>query len=111
MLSNWKFGSLVFIFPIMLYSYAHLIKLQPFLVEGIVINLVSRQPVINAYLYIIKGEEEAITNIQGRFKIESWQKIPFTLTVEHKGYEIFRVLINDTTKKNMLLKIKPLKQE
>ncbi len=56
-------------------------------VSGKVINAQTGKPVENVYLYITEGEEEAISNSRGTFRITTWRKLPVTLTIQHPGYE------------------------
>ncbi len=71
-------------------KYAHTSTQQ---IKGIVISADTRQPVSNAYLYIVKGEEEALTNAKGEFIITTSEKIP-VLTVIHKDFKELKVKMN-----------------
>ncbi|MEI9808959.1 MAG: hypothetical protein WDO16_14440 [Bacteroidota bacterium] len=39
------------------------------------------------HVYIVDGEEEALTNSRGEFRIETIQKFPLVLTVEQQDHE------------------------
>lgn len=54
---------------------------SPVIIRGKVINETTGRPVAKVHVYILEGEEEALTNSNGEFRIESWQKTPLKLTV------------------------------
>lgn len=80
----------------------------PVVIEGKVIADATGQPVINAHVYIVDGEEEALTGHNGEFRIESWQKAPLTVTVNtYQHYQKVRVVITDPSRRQLIrLKIK-----
>jgi thiamine phosphate synthase YjbQ (UPF0047 family) len=53
----------------------------------------NNQAVINAYVYVIAGEEETLTVKDGQFQLKTWQPLPLTLVVEHGEFEKERILI------------------
>jgi hypothetical protein len=63
-------------------------------ITGTVTNARTGKALENVYLYITEGEEEAVTNSKGRFKITTWRKAPLVLTVQHPGYEKQRLKIS-----------------
>jgi hypothetical protein len=65
-------------------------------IKGTVISADTKQPVTNAYVYIIKGEEEALTNAKGEFTITTAEQIPFSLTVIHKDFRESKYKINNS---------------
>lgn len=70
---------------------------QPHLVEGKVVSESSNKPIARVYTYIIEGEEEALTDANGRFRIQTWQKFPLTLTVKYRDRPAIRVQVNDAS--------------
>jgi hypothetical protein len=56
-------------------------------VEGTVVSDQTGKPVGFAHVYIVDGEEEALTNAKGEFKIESSKAFPVKITVEHKDFQ------------------------
>jgi len=56
-------------------------------VEGVVLRKEDNRPLANAYVYVTKGEEEAVTDQQGRFRVTTWQNLPVTITAEYPGYK------------------------
>jgi CarboxypepD_reg-like domain len=79
------------------------------MVEGIVISAKNNQPVANAYIYIVHGEEEALTNSKGEFRIETFQKFPLLLTVDHGDFEKTKLTISAPSRK-VEVSIKPKAQ-
>jgi len=63
--------------------------------HGVVASKETGRPLPDIYLYTVKGEEEAITNKSGQFKIVTWQKLPVTLHVQHKDSENIRIVVSD----------------
>lgn len=91
---------------IMLYSFTQLQNILPNVVEGTVLSDETGKPVPKAHVYIIHGEEEAMTDNKGDFRIESWQKLPVTITVDHAGYEKTKITVSNISKKQVI-RIKP----
>jgi hypothetical protein len=56
-------------------------------IEGVVLGKEDNRPLANAYVYVTKGEEEAVTDRQGRFRLITWQNLPVTITAEYPGYK------------------------
>ena len=79
----------------------------PAVFEGKVISSETGAPIAGAHVFIIKGEEEALTGSDGSFRISSWQQLPFTITIEHKNYQTSSIRITESGKKQLVkLKIK-----
>lgn len=66
-------------------------------IKGTVISADTKQPVANAYVYIVKGEEEALTNSKGEFSITTAEQIPFALTIIHKDFKEQKFKINNSS--------------
>lgn len=64
------------------------------------------KPVSNAYLYTVKGEEEALSNDKGEFKFDTWQKLPVTLTVDHSEFKKEAIKVTAPTRLEIILKKK-----
>lgn len=56
-------------------------------VEGIVVDAGSGKPVPDVYVYTLSGEEEQLTNEEGRFKFKTWRTYPIRCTATHRNYE------------------------
>ena len=63
-------------------------------ISGTVVSSATGLPVANAYVFIVEGEEEVLTNSKGEFKLKTWQKAPYKLTVQHQSFEKQVVNIN-----------------
>jgi|SRR6059058_3012977 hypothetical protein len=98
--------SIFFISVSLMFNQTHLLKAQPFYIEGVVVSGKSGKALGNIHVYIVEGEEEAVTNSKGEFKIQTWKKIPLTLTVRSSNYETASIVIKDASKK-LLIKLKP----
>jgi hypothetical protein len=70
-------------------------EVKSYLLQGSIVNKESGKPLADVYLYTVKGEEEAVTNRQGVFKLETWQKLPVTLFVHAGEHENVRVVVSN----------------
>jgi len=78
-------------------------KSGPVVIEGRVISESTGQPVTQAHVFILDGEEEALTNNKGEFKIKTWQPAPIKLTVEkHDGYRRISIVVKDPAAKQVI---------
>jgi len=88
-------------------SVKHNTHKAPVVFEGKVISNESAAPVVGAHVFIIKGEEEALTGSDGSFRITSWQQLPIAVTIEHKNYQTSNIRITEGGKKQLVkLKLK-----
>jgi hypothetical protein len=71
---------------VMLLTYHESIRLSRIVVEGTVLTEGSLQPVVNAFVYTVPGEEETLTDKNGKFKLTTWQPMPLAITVEHGDF-------------------------
>ena len=62
------------------------------------------KPVEKCYLYIIPGEEEAISDKDGKFTINTWQPFPLTINAEHIRYKKQDIKI-DKPAKDIIVKL------
>jgi hypothetical protein len=69
--------------------------------HGIVVGKDNR-PVLNAYLFVVKGEEETITGSNGQFALTTWQKFPVSLSVEHPDYKKLKLVIKEAGQKQVI---------
>ena len=79
----------------MLLTYHDSIRLSQIVVEGVVLSEGSLKPIPDAYVYTVSGEEEVLTDKQGRFKLTTWQALPLSLTVEHNNFETLKVRVTN----------------
>lgn len=88
---------LLILFPV--YSQ---VKTEALIIAGQVVTE-KGDPVRNAHVYIIDGEEEALTNGNGEFSIRSWQKAPIKLTVEKPDlYRKASIIVTDPGRKQVI---------
>jgi hypothetical protein len=63
-------------------------------VSGIIICEETKLPVEKAYLYVVKGEEEATTDANGTFRFTTWQDKPVKVFVSHKNFKSRVITLN-----------------
>lgn len=88
--------------PAFIMSPTEIYPSKPVKIEGNVIHSLNGQKVENAYIYIVSGEEEALTGKDGVFSISTWQQLPVTLVVEHPKYKSKQISIKDPAKKAVI---------
>lgn len=72
---------------------------DPLIVEGKVVEAVTNKPVTDAYIYITRGEEEAISLKDGSFILKTWQNLPVECTIEHKDFKEKKIIVKEKTHK------------
>jgi hypothetical protein len=97
---------LAFIISVALVFNSFSIKAQPVQVAGVVLSGQSGKPLSNIHVYIVEGEEEDVTNSNGEFKIQTWQKFPLRVTATSSIYERVTVVVKDASTK-LVIKLKP----
>ncbi|MET0391967.1 MAG: carboxypeptidase regulatory-like domain-containing protein, partial [Chitinophagaceae bacterium] len=101
----------LFIFMVLLAALTGQAQVRhaPVVVQGRVVDESTGQPVANAHVYIVEGEEETLTGNDGGFRIESWQKAPLTLTVNnYKQYRKTSITISNPAQRQLVrLRTKP----
>lgn len=70
-------------------------------IQGVVTGKDNR-PVSQAYLFVVKGEEETISGSNGKFAITTWQKFPVSLTVEHPDFKKVKIEISRPDTKQVI---------
>ena len=76
-------------------SFTHKANKFTLQIRGVVIAADTKQPIANAYLYIVKGEEEVLTNSKGEFSLTTSEKIPCTVTVIHKDFKQYKLNVDN----------------
>jgi hypothetical protein len=90
-------------FLFMLSGSAEAQRTSPSIIEGKVVAESNGQPVTQAHVFILDGEEEALTNNKGEFRIKTWQSAPFKLTVEkHDAFKRVTIVITNTSAKPLI---------
>jgi len=77
-------------------------------ITGIVTDKQTSQPVANAYLVAVDGEEEALSADNGKFKLRTTLSLPFKITIKHSGYEQSSAVVTDTSG-TLLVQLNPYK--
>ncbi|MFQ6601705.1 SusC/RagA family TonB-linked outer membrane protein [Flavobacterium sp. C3NV] len=62
--------------------------------EGIVVDAVTKEPVIGASINIKGTTHGAVTDFDGKFYFQTGQKFPYTLVVSYMGYKRTEVVVN-----------------
>lgn len=75
---------------------------RPVKIEGSIVHNLNGKQVENAYVYIVSGEEEALSGKDGIFTISTWQQLPVTLIVEHPKYKSKQISIKDPAQKTTI---------
>ncbi|MBL7709220.1 MAG: carboxypeptidase-like regulatory domain-containing protein, partial [Chitinophagaceae bacterium] len=75
-------------------------------VTGVVVSEKTGKPVADALVYVTLGEEEALSNAKGEFKITTIRKLPLLLTAEHWDYKKQQLDITDINQK-LQVRLKP----
>ncbi len=88
------------------FGYGQIQKTVSHTIEGTVLSAQTGKGLSGVHVFVVDGEEEALTNSKGEFKVQSWQKLPFQLTVEHRDHETTKLTITDPAKKQ-IIKLRP----
>jgi hypothetical protein len=88
--------------PAFIMSPSEIYPSKPVKIEGNVIHSLNGKTVENAYIYIVSGEEEALSGKDGVFTISTWQQLPVTLVIEHPKYRSQKISIKDPGKKTII---------
>jgi len=75
-------------------------------ISGSIVQTATNQHVENAYLYVVQGEEEALSGKDGSFTIATWKNLPVILVAEHAGFKQTKVIIKDASQKQVI-KLEP----
>ncbi|MBL7748794.1 MAG: carboxypeptidase-like regulatory domain-containing protein [Chitinophagaceae bacterium] len=68
-------------------------------IEGTVLSDATGKPVPKAFVYVVEGEEEVLTNDKGVFRIETTKNTPLVLTIQHWQFEKLRVAVHNAKAK------------
>lgn len=88
--------------PALIMNPSEIYPSKPVKIEGNVIHSQNGKQVENAYIYIISGEEEALSGKDGLFSISTWQQLPVTLVIEHPKYKPKQISIKDPGQKALI---------
>jgi hypothetical protein len=83
--------------PALIFNTSEIYPGRPHNIQGTISNSNTGKTVENAYIYIISGEEEALTDKKGVFTISTWQELPVTLIIEHPVFRKKKIRIADAS--------------
>jgi hypothetical protein len=66
--------------------------------DGVVVDKQTNEPLPDVYVYTVKGEEEAITNENGKFNFSTWQDSDLVLYIKRLNFQEVKVKIADSKK-------------
>jgi hypothetical protein len=92
--------------PVLIFNTSEIFPGRPSTIEGAITNSTTGKQIENAYVYIVSGEEEALTNAKGVFTISTWQQLPVTLIVEHPTFKQKKIRVIDASQ-YQLIKLDP----
>ena len=100
-MSAFKRNILLFSIAVTLFAFTVIPKKSSVVIQGTVTS--NNNPVSRAHVYVVDGEEEALTNSKGEFKIITWQNAPFTITVEHSDFETKKLRVTDAAQRQQVV--------
>lgn len=74
-------------FVLLLYLLPSLLKGQPFQVEGVVLDVLSKQPLVNAHIFIDQSFKAIRSDSAGKFSLKEIADKTFEVVVVAKGYK------------------------
>ncbi|MET0463658.1 MAG: carboxypeptidase-like regulatory domain-containing protein [Chitinophagaceae bacterium] len=66
----------------------------PVEIRGVVTNAETGKPIQGMYLFVTEGEEEALTNAKGEFRIKTWKALPLVLTSQNQEYHTVKLKVS-----------------
>ena len=75
-------------------------------INGVVLSDPTEKPVAAALVYVVLGEEEALTKGGGAFSIETSHDYPIEVLTEHREYLKQSVILKSPTDK-LVIRLKP----
>lgn len=75
-------------------------------IKGVVLSESTGKPVSAALVYVVLGEEEALTKAAGAFSIETSHGYPIEVLTEHRDYLKQSVILKGPTDK-LVVRLKP----
>lgn len=88
-----------FLFPLLAFSPAgqETRAKNPVEIKGIVISAETGKPIPGIYLFVTEGEEEALTDSKGEFRIKTWKPLPLVLTSQNINYHPVRLKVTQAS--------------
>lgn len=88
--------------PALIFSTTEIYPARPATIRGSIVHGTTGKSIENAYVYIVSGEEESLSDKEGGFAISTWQELPVTLVIEHPLYKRKKVSAQDAAKKQLI---------
>ncbi|MDF2385241.1 carboxypeptidase regulatory-like domain-containing protein [Nostoc ellipsosporum NOK] len=66
--------------------------------QGKVVDAKSDKPIPKVHVYVVRGEEEALTDNNGRFRVQSWQSLPLTVSATAQGFQTVSLAVKEPGK-------------
>lgn len=88
--------------PALIFSTSEIYPAKPATIHGNIVHSVTGKSIENAYIYIVSGEEESLSDKEGAFTISTWQQLPVTLVIEHPQFKSKKVSAKDASKKQLI---------
>lgn len=92
-------GSVSALLVIVMMSFTTSRHTSPYTIKGSVISATDQQPLERVYISAVSGEEETLTDKNGNFELNTWQKLPVTLYIQHADYLAEKVVLTDVSQK------------
>lgn len=70
--------------------------------QGKVIDARDERPVARAHVYVVRGEEEALTDNNGRFRVQSWQSLPLKISAAAPGFHAASLSVKEPSKELLI---------
>jgi hypothetical protein len=70
----------------MIMQYIDFVRFFPAQLRGQVVDARTGNPISKAHVFLIQGEEEDFTGVQGEFKLRTSTSFPLRIAVECPGY-------------------------
>lgn len=94
------------IFCLVAVSFAKPVAPRVNTINGVVLSESTGKPVSAALVYVVLGEEEALTKAAGAFSIETSHDYPIEVLAEHREYVKQSVILKNATDK-LVIRLKP----
>lgn len=85
----------------MIMSITDSYRFVPYTIKGNVVAASDERPLERVYISAVIGEEETLTDKNGNFELNTWQKLPVTIQVQHADFISEKVILTDISKKQV----------
>lgn len=66
--------------------------------QGKVVDARNDKPIAKVHVYVVRGEEEALTDNNGRFRVQSWQSLPLKVSATAQGFQTVSLAVKEPGK-------------